>query len=316
MTPMLLLIAGCVESHATLGPIETCGVDIEELSAGVGPGLAIVGHVCADLEPGRIAAWGDSSGRLQIDEIKTELISNRFVWVSVHRFSWSSEGLLPRGPGPCELWFEVEPSPVAIDVVDVGLSPGGTLLHVGVNVRGDTGGRALGLVFDADCGATELPLAHHGAGTILTDSPNDWLVSGASRDGVAGIFRAGNLEVPTPGRTLWSLGGWEGHVLASEPRGHGENTVHLWDSDLSLIASAWGGFPLMFSVAQGRGLIRRTRPSAAEGFVLYEVSIGARTTLNIDRGDFLASTIFSAVVPVMGTRRLLLQHDRGLLVVE
>lgn len=352
----LALAAGCAESHshddddASTPPprdcsacdgdhacvrgvcIATCGLDPAAIDAEIAPDLTPLGHVCVVLPDGPLAAR--PAGPTSIDLLGATLTppatpgGEATVAITRAGVDWASGAILV-GAGGCSTTFSPERGDLTLSLSDsMGLSPAGVLPHFGVHARlfSDTESVHADVAFVVDeerCAFTEARMQVYGGATLLTEDPSELLAQGVDDDGLRmGLFR-GDVEL-AHASAIGTVARFEGGVIAPIGTGHGAVSLVYYAADAvrggpyplrSDVVSGWESWPIEFVVLEGRGLVGRAITSPDDTVLLYAARLEGGA-LVLEEGTFFASERFAQVVPVHGSRRVVLAHDAGLLIVE
>ena len=313
---LALVLLGCAASRG-LGsePVETdprCQDDVLVLQPELSPFVRVLGHVCLSAPPHGVAAWSDGEV-LRLRHVEGELVDGG-VELGIGRHEWSPGGGL-RSSAPCTHRIPAAEGAESWSVGDLTMGPEGTALQLGV-VAGSRSATALHI--DRSCGVREAPMDAFFTGELVGEEPEDWMYAGFRDGTVAAIFRDdGLLRRDAAGDTPLSLRQWEDGLLESVVVGHGLWTLRWLDADLRLRGEldVNGGLGARFQAVEGRGLVPRGPVGPSSTHALWRLRTeGARVEL--EGPVEIASEAFVALVPVRGTPRMLVQHERGFFLVE
>ncbi len=329
-----LAVLGCATHHdpvvasdaATPSPdAATCVPDATRIAGALSPDLTVRAHVCASLPEGPIAA-ARRDGELVVYALRAEAHALG-TELSLERHRVGAAGLAPSGER-CA-WIVEHAADATLGVGrGIGLSPAGTLPHVGVNVFGPPPDRRRlpghAFVVEDDCTVHDTVVEMFGGSTLLSDDPSDLVIMGSISGVGTGLFRGGE-QIAYAG-TVGSIARWTGdRAIAAISSGHGAVSLSTFAArdmrggpfPIRGVDSEFSSWPLYFEALEGRGLAGRAMIAPDDSdHMLFAVPEPTGGTIAYAEPTRLASSLFTRVVPVHGSREILFRYEGGIVVAD
>jgi hypothetical protein len=339
-----LTLVGCA-SHERVNPcaagetfvggacVSDCALDVAAIEASLDPSVTVVQRFCVELPDGPMGAGMRADGSLELFHLHVAS-EGRVATMTLDRLGAGDVSGSLRPLSSCSATFVAEADGATFTLTDaVAVSPDATSLAWGIdaalvdeNMRIDLPGAWLVAGVD-DCAVTSTPFVHVAAVAFLDDARV--LVSGVAAPDTweSGAFLGPALVVreSSPG-SLWRVG--EGMLLGGV-LGHGampakwfaradvQPGVELRESTGAVRTG--NATESRFALVDGRGVISRAPrvwPALEPvGLHVRSMTVGPNA-LTFGAPVLLAGPEVTAAIPIVGSRRFLLRHARGLLLVE
>jgi hypothetical protein len=333
---VVLLAAACSDSHDgspadRSSHVGECGSDAGVLDAELATGLQAIANVCASLQSGSVAAHARDAETFSLVHLRDEVDGPRTV-IELDRYVVSlATSELRREGQTCRLSFDASTPTAKVERMgELRLSPAGQLAYFRLRETeympdsSELGTRALVVTPDCTIVTHARPDYHGYQGSVLliSEDPSSLITSGVTLDGGRGLLRG--PDVIAIGAQTGELQRLDAQrVLAVSGAGHGAVWLTLYDQNeleqgpfpvagTELEGRQW---PFRFEALDERGIVGRATAEPGIDHYLYTVPRIGQAAPS-EPSTLFASERFSRVVPVSGSRRVLLQHDEGLLVVE
>ena len=337
-----LTVVGCISHERAMSPCEDgetfvggvcvsdCALDVAAIEASLDPSVTVLQRFCAELPDGPMGAGMRADGSLEIFHVHLTS-EGRVATMTLDRLGVGDALGSLRPLSSCTATFVAEADGPSFTLTDaVAVSPDATSVAWGIDAFENMYGRLPGAWFLAgqgDCTVTPTPFADVAAVAFLDDARV--LVSGAGAPGTweSGAFLGPTLVVreSTPG-SLWRVG--EGMLLGGV-LGHGANPAK-WFARADVqpgveLRESTGAVRMgnateyRFALVEGRGVIspapRRSPGLEPVGLHVRSMTVGP-DALTFGPPALLAGPEVTSAIPIVGSRRFLLRHARGLLLVE
>ena len=320
------------------GCVAACAADLRSDLATLDSSLRVLATFCEPLE-GSLGAFAPSDEQVIITRVSAETLGRDTTMVS-ERFEGAIASASLRAVGEaCSVTFEAEVDAVETTLTDaVAISADGRYAGWGLRAVERLGPDSRRTVdgawymADQSCAIEEnafYRVASVAFGDEGRGGPHVFVAGHiAGAPGMGGLFLDERrvFSESTPG-SLWRVG--EGMLLGGV-LGHGSMPATYLPlapahSGRELRVGADGvvqGDPRerSFAVVEGRGLIRASTvwesgASLPDGLMVRSIEVGA-DAIEFGAETRLTGGAFTEAIPVLGSRRILLRHARGLVLVE
>lgn len=309
--------------------VDDCGGDPSTFDPDLAPDLQPIANICHSLPAGSFAAHARGDTAFTLVHMLTE-VNGATTFIRLDRYAVALRtGELEHEGRDCELTLTASTPTARIELVrELSLSPAGELAYFTLREteympdHSTVGSRAE--VVSSACEITEHArgdyYGYDGSVLLLSEDPNALLVSGGLRTGGSGVLRGPDLLAYGTGAGELQRIGDDG-VLAVTSAGHGA----IWLTRYATRDLEVGPFPVdgselpgerwpsRFVALAGRGIVGNSAFEVEDDHFLYDIEVQEEPVPEPER---FASPRFTRVIPVDGSRRVLLEHAGGLLVVE
>jgi len=318
--------------------LASCGADLAAFDAELAAELRPVAHVCATVPDGPIAARARPGGGLELVRAHAQHIrpfpTEQTITTEVTVTRELVVGSRLVAAGSCRTEWRSLPGSVVQLSSRMGLSPAGAYPHFGLTAgslsKSDDHSQAVSFVLsEEDCTFHSRYLARYASATLLAEDPGAVVVQGATDGSLGGLYvpaeRPGQVAVAAAGMMQGTVARFgSGEVVVPTSTGHGAVNLALFSASAIAdgplparpIASGWGALPYDFLVLPSGDLVgRRSYESAKVGHSRFPIRVEGDAVV-AGPPVLYASSRFGRIARVEGTSRVVLVHDRGLLVVE
>jgi hypothetical protein len=326
--------AACAEGTTCLRDVcvDDCGGDPAALDAELTPELRPVANLCRTFQEGSIAAHARDDRTFDVVHLHAENDA-AMTTVSVDWYTASlATNAVTRAGEPCTTVLEASTPTAKLELTsEVGLSPEGGLAHFSLREEEYApacctllGSRAHVVARDCQLVVHARPEYHGYGGSLLLldEDPYALIVVSGLRSGAGGLGMLRDLQflARTTGGDLRRI---DDSVLAVVGGGHGTVQFELFPQDAlregpfpvvgrRLTGDDW---PFKYAALEGRGIVGNGARQLSDDHYLFTLHVEGDPLPRPEPARF-ASAHFSRVVPIEGSRRVILEHPDGLLLVE